>query len=265
MPSATRPLFGEQLRRTGPIQAGETSGRRFQSSASARGGGPIPRLQEVRGQDEQSLGRLLEGGEGRPGQLQRPLVVSLLRLRAGEGHPGRGVRRVQLEDPPEDGTAPAPLSLKRVDLREVQLGAEQAGLQLDGFLEQLGALPRAGPAEGGWRPGPNRPRPASRDRRAPAGPAGRLPRAGPPGPGRPPSGGPRAPGAPNSGRPRGRTAAEGQRRQAGPARRALLRLSRPAAAFAFAGSDAPFQETAGLPGGADTFYVRTATRLPPHQ
>ena len=104
------------------------------------GGGPIARLQEVGGQHEQSLGRLLERGEGRLGQLQRPLVVALLRLRAGEGHAGRRVRGVQLEDAPEDGKGQLVLPLKRVDLREVQLGPEKAGIEPDGFLEQLGAF-----------------------------------------------------------------------------------------------------------------------------
>ena len=40
----------------------------------------------------------------------------------------------------EDGKGQLVLPLERVDLREVQLGPEKAGIQPDGFLEELGAF-----------------------------------------------------------------------------------------------------------------------------
>src|SRR5204863_4442787 len=52
------------------------------------GRGRIARLQEVRGEHEQSLGRLLERGESRLRQLQRPLVVSLKRVDLRDVQPG---------------------------------------------------------------------------------------------------------------------------------------------------------------------------------
>ena len=128
------------------------------------------------------------------------LVVSLLRLRAGEGHPRRCVRPVELEDAAEEGKGQLVLPLQRVDLGQVQLGPEEVRLQPDGFLEQLGALPEAVLLQRGSRPARNRPRLASRGRTARAGPAGRLPGADLAGRGRPRAGGPRAPG--RRGRPR---------------------------------------------------------------
>ena len=117
-----------------------TSPRRFASSASAAAAGRSPVFKRSVSQYEQSLGRLLELGESRLRQLQRTPIVSLLRLRAGESDPGGCVLRVELENPPEDGNGPLALPLERVDLRQVQLGADEARLQPDGFLEQLGAL-----------------------------------------------------------------------------------------------------------------------------
>ena len=227
MPSATRPPLTSSSAK--PTTRPGTSPDASQSSASARPRA-VARLQEVRGEHEQSVGRLLEGGEGRLGQLQRTRVVPLLRLRAGEGDPGRRIRRVQLEDAAEHGRASRPFP-EACRPGEVQLRAEQARLQPDGLLEELGALRRAGPAERGWRPAPNRPRLASRDRRARAAPAGRLPGAALPGPGRPPSGGPPAPGAP----------------KAAPA----ARPHRSRASARLALGSAPPGRPAGLPGRAD--------------
>ena len=246
MPSATRPLSTNSwAKRTD--QAGGTSREALRVLDQRGGGGPIPRLQEVRGQDEQPLGRLLEGGESRPGQLQRPLVVSLLRLRAGESHPGRRVRRVQLEDPAEDGDGQLGLSLERVEPAPGSGGPRGGGAPAGWLPGAAGRLPRAGPAGGGSRPAPSTPPLASRDRRGPAGPAGRPPRSRP--------SWARAaalwrascawsPKAAAGGRTPHKSTAAARRGS----RRRPIRL---VTAFAFAGGDAPSQETGGPPGRAD--------------
>ena len=106
-----------------------------------RGGGrPIPRLQVIGGEDEQSLGRLPERREDGLGQLQRALVVSLLGLGAGESLAGLCAGRVQLQDPQEEGEGQLGLSLERVDLRKAEVGPDEAWLEPDGFLEHLRAL-----------------------------------------------------------------------------------------------------------------------------
>ena len=140
MPSATRPSATNICAKL-TAQALVASGSRLEPSTSAAAEDRSPGLQVVGGQDEQSLGRLLERGEGGLGQLQRALVVSLLRLGAGESHAGGGVRRVQLQDPPEEGKGQLGLALERVDLREVEMGPDEAWLEPDGLLEQLGAFP----------------------------------------------------------------------------------------------------------------------------
>ena len=107
-----------------------------------RGRGRVSGLQEVRDQHQQSFGGLLELGQHRLRQLQRSPVVSLLRLRAGESDAGRRIPWVELEDSPEDRNRQLFFSLERVGLGEVQLGPDEAGLEPDGLLEQLGALPK---------------------------------------------------------------------------------------------------------------------------
>ena len=64
------------------------------------------------------------------------------------------------------------------------MGPQQARLQPDGLLEELGALREALLPKANRSEHRSRPRPGSPDRKGPAAPAARLPPAAPPGPGR---------------------------------------------------------------------------------
>ena len=101
---------------------------------------PIPGLQEVGGEDEQSLGKQLECPDDGSGDLEGRLVVSLLGFRTGEAESRGRVHWIELEGPAEQPDRELRLSLGDVHFRERQVRADQAGLQANGFLEQAGAL-----------------------------------------------------------------------------------------------------------------------------
>ena len=100
----------------------------------------VPCFQEVGGQNEQAVRGLLEGGEHGFGEIERSLIVPALRLRTCQRQSRGRIRRIQLEDTPEEAGGQRRLLLQGVNLCEAQVRAGQAGLQPDRFTEERGAF-----------------------------------------------------------------------------------------------------------------------------
>ncbi len=151
MPSATRPPLTSSSAKP-PTRPGERPWRRLASSTSARAEEGSPVFRKSVDEHEQSVGRLLERGEGGLRQLQRPLVVSLLRLRAGEGDAGRSRSTGPAPGPGGRREGPARPFLEACRPARGSTGRREGGVRAGWLPGAAGRLPAAGPAGGGWRP-----------------------------------------------------------------------------------------------------------------
>ena len=102
--------------------------------------GTVAQAEEVRRQNEQAFRRLREGRQHRSRQVDRPLIVALLRLGAGERQSRGHVRRIERQDALEQRLRRCGLALTNVDFREAQACADQAVVELNRLLQKDDAV-----------------------------------------------------------------------------------------------------------------------------